>query len=59
MEVCEMIAKHPFSDSQVSYLADCTCGYPASTITVGRARLLYQILHDSGMDELKEVQRGW
>lgn len=53
-----MITKPPFTDNLEFYGIDYAFAYPASTITVGRARLLYQILHDFGMDELKEVMGG-
>jgi hypothetical protein len=38
---------------------ECTCACPSCTDAVGRARLLYLILHTSGIDASKEIKVMW
>jgi len=38
---------------------ECTCTCTSCTVAVGRARLLYQILHTSGIDASKEIKAMW
>ncbi len=38
---------------------DCICAYPSCTVAVERARLLYRILHTSGIDVSKEIKAMW
>jgi hypothetical protein len=45
-------------DDGLPYMAECAYAYPSCTIAVGRVRLLYGILHASGMDKIREIQNG-
>ena len=53
-----MITDSLSRDDGVSYM-ECAYAYPSCTITVGRVRSLYGILHASGMDKIREIQNGW
>ncbi|MDD4483870.1 MAG: hypothetical protein PHD55_05850 [Methanoregula sp.] len=41
------------------YGDNCICAYPSCTVAVERARLLYRILHTSGIDVSKEIKAMW
>lgn len=51
-----MIRKSIYSDTEAYYKNDCACAYPSCSPAVGRARLLYQILHTTGIDETREIR---
>jgi hypothetical protein len=53
-----MITERLTRDDGALYQTECACAYPSCTITVGRVRLLYGILHATGMDTTREIQRG-
>mgnify|MGYP001246018778 CR=1 FL=1 len=54
-----MIEKSTITATDAYYQNECACAYPSSTLAVGRARLLYQILHASGLDETREIRTVW
>ena len=54
-----MMPKRPFRQSETQDLRECACAYPSCTIAVGRARLLYGLLHSTGMDKMNEIKTIW
>ena len=51
-----MMQKGPFRQSGTQDIIECACAFPSCTIAVGRARLLYGLLHSTGMDEMNEIK---
>lgn len=51
----ECSSHYKYSPDQAGY----ACAYPSCTITVGRARLLYDLLHSTGMDKANEIKAMW
>jgi hypothetical protein len=54
-----MMPKSPLRGNDSADLMECACAYPSCTIAVGRARLLYGLLHSTGMDEMNEIKAIW
>ncbi|MDD1701931.1 MAG: hypothetical protein LUQ31_02975 [Methanoregula sp.] len=51
-----MMIKSIYTEPETDIRIDCACAYPSCTPVVGRARLLYQILHTTGLDETREIR---
>jgi hypothetical protein len=54
-----MITKQLFRGSDAPCMADGVHALYSGSAAAGRARLLYKILHDQGLDEMKEIQGVW
>jgi len=59
MEMSEGMMKAGTWADDGLYGDSCICPYPSCTVAVERARLLYRILHTSGIDVSKEIKAIW